>query len=350
MTDIVINYETVKYFTAEAVAQERVRQSLIATEEGWVGFYRRYAFNGLGIATIFAGFLGVTVLYAAHEVQGGRMTVGTFVLLNTYMLQIVRPVEMLGYAMQSLSQGLAYLDKTLELLRETTEPDARMVTVNPATGVGVQRVPIPRSGALRAQDAGEADRCPSASRATTLSEEGKRVPAGEVEFREVCLAYRSDRPILERVSFYVPSGTTLGIVGPSGAGKSTLVRLLVRLVDRIAGRYASMAPPLWSVRCWSCASASRSSPQDTVLFHDTIGYNIGFGKKGSTQADVIAAAKTAHLHDFIVNAARRLRHTGWGAGRQVVGRRAAACGYRPSGNQKAQHLRVRRGDQLTGFK
>jgi len=95
MTDIVLNYETVKYFTAESVAQERVRESLIATEEGRVGFCRRYAFNGRGIATIFAAFLAVTILYATHAVQGGRMTVGTIVLLNTYMLQIVRPVEML---------------------------------------------------------------------------------------------------------------------------------------------------------------------------------------------------------------------------------------------------------------
>src|SRR3979490_909785 len=122
MTDSILNYETVKYFTAESVVQERVSRALIQTEDGWVGFYRRYAYNGLGVATIFAGFLAVTILYAAHEVQAGRMTVGSFVLVNTYLLQVVRPVEMLGYAMQSLSQGMAFLAKMFEIFREKPEP------------------------------------------------------------------------------------------------------------------------------------------------------------------------------------------------------------------------------------
>src|SRR3984893_2940009 len=122
MTDSILNYETVKYFTAESVVQARVSRALTQTENGWVGFYRRYAYNGLGVATIFAGFLGVTILHAAHEVQGGRMTVGSFVLVNTYMLQVVRPVEMLGYAMQTLSQGMAFLGKMFEIFREKPEP------------------------------------------------------------------------------------------------------------------------------------------------------------------------------------------------------------------------------------
>src|SRR5882757_10824809 len=124
MTDSILNYETVKYFTAESVVQDRVGRALIQTEDGWVGFYRRYAYNGLGIATIFAGFLAVTIIHAAHEVQGGRMTVGSFVLVNTYMLQIVRPVEQLGYAMQMLSQGLAFLGKMFEIFREQPEAAA----------------------------------------------------------------------------------------------------------------------------------------------------------------------------------------------------------------------------------
>jgi ABC-type transport system involved in Fe-S cluster assembly fused permease/ATPase subunit len=258
MTDCILNYETVKYFTAESVVQDRVGRALIQTEDGWVGFYRRYAYNGLGIATIFAGFLAVTIIHAAHEVQGGRLSVGSFVLINTYMLQVVRPVEMLGYAMQSLSQGLAFLGKMFEILREKPEPVA---------GVGS----APLGG------------------------------AGRLEFAAVGVSYRPDRVILRDVSFSVPAGKTLAVVGGSGAGKSTLVRLLVRLIEPDAGRIlldgrSSGELPLAELR-----QAIAVVPQDTVLFNDTIGYNIAFGKAGSTRAEVEHAARLAHLHDFITS-------------------------------------------------
>ncbi len=123
ITDSLLNYETVKYFAAERSVEARVSGSLVRTEVEWVRFYRQFAINGLLIATIYGAFLGTTILYAAREVQGARISIGTFVLVNTYMLQIVRPVEMLGYAVQSLSQGLAYLDKMLELFRERAEED-----------------------------------------------------------------------------------------------------------------------------------------------------------------------------------------------------------------------------------
>src|SRR5258708_10272003 len=168
MTDSILNYETVKYFTAESVVQERVSRALTQTEDGWVGFYRRYAYNGLGVATIFAGFLAVTILYAANEVQGGRMTVGSFVLVNTYMLQVVRPVEVLGYAMQSLSQGLAFLGRMFAILREEPEPVAAVDSAPPGG-------------------------------------------AGRLEFTAVGVGYRPDRIILRDVSFSVPAGQTLAV-------------------------------------------------------------------------------------------------------------------------------------------
>jgi ABC-type transport system involved in Fe-S cluster assembly fused permease/ATPase subunit len=256
MTDSLLNYETVKYFTAEKVVQARVGRALVETEEGWVGFYRRYAYNGLGVATIFAGFLAVTVLYAAREVQAGRMTVGSFVLINTYMLQVVRPVEMLGYAIQSLSQGLAFLEKMIELFRE--KPEAQL-----------------------AEDA------------SVVSGPGR------LDFEGVSLSYRADRVILSDVSFSLPAGKTLGIVGGSGAGKSTLVRLLVRLVEPGAGRILLDGAPISELSLSKLRQAVAVVPQDTVLFNDTIGYNIAFGKAGSTQAEVEHAARLAHLHDFI---------------------------------------------------
>jgi ATP-binding cassette subfamily B protein len=258
MTDSILNYETVKYFTAESVVQERVSRALTQTEDGWVGFYRRYAYNGLGVATIFAGFLAVTIMYAAREVQGGRMTVGSFVLVNTYMLQVVRPVEMLGYAMQSLSQGLAFLGKMFEIFRE--RPESFAGTESASTG-----------------------------------------GPGRLDFQQVGVAYRSDRVILSDVTFAVPAGKTLGIVGGSGAGKSTLVRLLVRLIEADTGRILLDGVSIGDLPLSRLRQAIAVVPQDTVLFNDTIGYNIAFGKEGSTQAEVEHAARLAHLHDFITS-------------------------------------------------
>jgi ATP-binding cassette subfamily B protein len=217
MTDSILNYETVKYFTAESVIQERVSRALTQTENGWVGFYRRYAYNGLGVATIFAGFLGVTILYAAHEVQGGRMTVGSFVLVNTYMLQVVRPVEMLGYAMQSLSQGMAFLGKMFEIFREKPEPFA----------------------------AGDSSRDVSISGVSGGGGSGSTGGAGRLDFEAVGVSYRSDRVILKDVNFAVSAGKTLGVVGGSGAGKSTIVRLLVRLIDPDTGRIRLDGVSIW---------------------------------------------------------------------------------------------------------
>jgi len=260
MTDSILNYETVKYFTAESVVQARVSRALTQTENGWVGFYRRYAYNGLGVATIFAGFLGVTILHAAHEVQGGRMTVGSFVLVNTYMLQVVRPVEMLGYAMQTLSQGMAFLGKMFEIFREKAEAFSPG-DISPAGSDG----------------------------------------AGRLDFEGVGVSYRCDRVILQDVNFTVPSGKTLGVVGGSGAGKSTLVRLLARLIEPDTGRILLDGTAICDLPLATVRQAIAVVPQDTVLFNDTIGYNIAFGKAGSTQAEIEHAARLAHLHDFIMS-------------------------------------------------
>jgi ATP-binding cassette subfamily B protein len=258
ITDSILNYETVKYFTAEAVVQERVSRALVQTEDGWVGFFRRYAYNGLFIATIFAAFLAVTILYAAREVQASRMTIGSFVLVNTYMLQVVRPVEQLGYAMQMLSQGIAFLTKMFEIFRE--KPESTLET--------------------------------AAARAAG---------AGRLDFEAIGVAYRSDRVILKNVSFTLPAGKTLGVVGGSGAGKSTLVRLLVRLIEPDNGRILLDCASIGDLSLSELRRAIAVVPQDTVLFNDTIGYNIAFGKPGSTQAEVEHAARLAHLHDFIMS-------------------------------------------------
>lgn len=258
MTDGILNYETVKYFAAEALVQARVGEALSRTEAEWVGFYRRYAWNGLCVATIFGTFLAATVLYAAHEVEARRMTVGDFVLVNTYMLQVVQPVEMLGYAMQAFFQGIAMLEKMMALLRESPEPQYSR-----------DAAPVRGPGAL--------------------------------EFQCVSLSYRPGRSVLRDVSFRLPAGKTLGIVGASGSGKSTLVRLLVRLLEPDSGRILLDGVPVSELSLATLREAIAVVPQDTVLFDDTIAYNIAFGTPGAGSEEVERAAKLSHLHGFITS-------------------------------------------------
>ncbi|HXS91024.1 MAG TPA: ATP-binding cassette domain-containing protein [Steroidobacteraceae bacterium] len=258
MTDSILNYETVKYFAAERVVQEKVSRALRKTEREWVSFYRLYSMSGLAVATTYAAFLALTILYAVKQVQVGAMTIGGFVLVNTYMLQIIRPIEMLGYAVQGFSQGIAMLDSMLKLLQERPESDDAAATV-----------------------------------ATT--------GPGSLEFDSVSVSYRSDRTILDGVSFRIPAGKTLGIVGTSGAGKSTIVRLVTRLLEADSGRILLDGMPIAQMPLSAVRQAIAVVPQDTVLFNDTIGYNIAFGKEGCTQQEIEEAARLAHLHEFIVS-------------------------------------------------
>jgi ABC-type transport system involved in Fe-S cluster assembly fused permease/ATPase subunit len=258
MTDGILNYETVKYFVAEVVVQNRVGSALIQTEQQWIRFYRQFAVNGLCVATVYAAFLGLTILYAAREAQAGRISIGTFILINTYMLQIVRPIETLGLAVQSLSQGMAYLEKMLDLFHQKSEELARD-DAGPLTGPGA------------------------------------------LEFLNVGVSYRPDRTILEDVSFRIPAGETLGIVGHSGSGKSTIVRLVTRLLEPAGGQILLDGVPISQLPLARLRELIAVVPQDTVLFNDTIAYNIAFGKAGSTREEVEAAARLAHLHDFIMS-------------------------------------------------
>jgi ABC-type transport system involved in Fe-S cluster assembly fused permease/ATPase subunit len=257
MTDSILNYETVKYFAAETVVQRSVRGALVRTEAEWVRFSRQFAVNGLCVATLYTAFLGLTVLYAARETEAGRISIGTFVLMNTYVLQIVRPVEMLGSAVQALSHGMANLHKMLELFREKSEELAKGDSA-PLTGPGA------------------------------------------LQFSKVSVSYQSDRAILKEVSFRAPAGRTLGIVGHSGSGKSTIVRLLTRLIEPDSGTILLDGVPIPEVSLTRLRESIAVVPQDTILFNDTISYNIAFGKAGSTREEVEAAARLAHLHDFIM--------------------------------------------------
>jgi ATP-binding cassette subfamily B protein len=258
MTDSILNYETIKYFTAEPAVQARVSEALSRTEAEWAAFYRRYAWNGLRVATVFSLFLAATVLCAAREVEAGRMTVGDFVLINTYMLQVAAPVEMVGYAMQALSQGIAMLERMMALFRETPEPQYER-------------------------------------------DSARLIGPGALEFQGVSLCYRSGHSVLRDVSLDVPAGRTLGVVGASGSGKSTLVRLLVRLLEPDSGRILLDGTPISELSLATLRQAIAVVPQDTVLFDDSIAYNIAFGRSGASRQEVEHAAMLAHLHEFIMS-------------------------------------------------
>jgi ABC-type transport system involved in Fe-S cluster assembly fused permease/ATPase subunit len=258
MTDALLNVELVKYFAAEAIVQERVGRALSRTEAEWVSFYRQYAVNGVTVSTIFAAFLAVTTLYAVHEVEGARLTVGDFVLITSYMLQVIRPVEALGYAMQGFSQGAAMLDKMLALFHAKSEP----------------------------QQPGKA---------------GRLEGPGHLEFENVTLSYAPQRVALQGVSFKVPAGKTVGIVGASGSGKSTLVRLLARLLEPDTGRILLDGVPISALSLATLRQSIAVVPQDTVLFNDSVGDNIAFGKAGCTQEEIEQAASRAHLDELIAS-------------------------------------------------
>ncbi|MGH8149849.1 MAG: ABC transporter transmembrane domain-containing protein, partial [Steroidobacteraceae bacterium] len=256
ITDGILSAETVKLLGAELGVEERVRGALLDAEQQWVAFSRRFAGSGLGVAALFVAVLAITLSYAAHEAQRGQLTVGGFVLVSTYLLQLVRPVEMLGFALQGLSQGIGLLGMLVELLREPEERDAQGVD----------------------------------SAASASAESPPAVPgaAGEVEFSHVTFSYGGNRPVLDDVSFRVPAGRALGIVGASGSGKSTILRLLVRLLEPDTGVIRLDGISLAALPLSELRAAVAVVPQDAGLLNDTVGRNIALARPGCTSDEVEA--------------------------------------------------------------
>ncbi len=256
--DSLLNYETVKYFGNEAHEARRYDESLTRYERAYVRSETTLNMLNAGQAAIIAVGLTLVMLLAAQGVIGQTMTVGDFVLVNTYLIQLYMPLNILGFAYREIKQGLTDTEAMFELLDEAQEvadaPDAVPLAAGP--------------GALR--------------------------------FEDVRFGYRPDRVILKGVSFEVPPGKTMAIVGPTGAGKSTISRLLFRFYDVTGGRILVDGQDVRSLVQTSLRHAIGVVPQDTVLFNDTIRYNIAYGRPGATEEEVVEAAKLAQVHDFVM--------------------------------------------------
>jgi len=262
--DSLLNYETVKYFGNEWHEVSRYDAALARYERAAVRVQVSLNMLNIGQAVIIALGLTLIMLLAAREVRGGGMTVGQFVLVNTYLMQLYQPLGFLGVVYMTIKQGLVDMEQMFRLLDVEQE-----ITDRPG--------------------------------ATALAAHLSDGPAGEVRFEDVQFGYRADRLVLRGVNFTVPAGRKLAIVGPTGAGKSTISRLLFRFYDVTDGRITIDGEDIRDVAQQSLRAAIGVVPQDTVLFNDTIRYNIGYGRVGATQDEIERAAKLAQVHDFIVS-------------------------------------------------
>ena len=257
--DSLLNYETVKYFGNEAHEARRFDDALARYETAAVRTQVTLNLLNIGQAAIIAGGLALIMLMAARGVVAGQMTVGKFVLVNTYLMQLYQPLNFLGFVYASIKQGVVDMEQMFRLLAVDQEvadaPGAR-----PLAGVR----------------------------------------AGSVAFEDVRFGYGPDREVLHGVSFAVPPGGKLAIVGPTGAGKSTISRLLFRFYDVTGGRVLIDGQDVRALTQDSVRAAIGVVPQDTVLFNDTIRYNIAYGRIGATQAEVEGAARAAQVHDFVL--------------------------------------------------
>ena len=256
--DSLLNYETVKYFTNEQHELGRYNESLAEWEDAAVKSQTSLSALNVGQATIIA--IGVTsiMVLAANGVVVGTLTLGDLVLINAFLLQLFIPLNFLGIVYSQLKHSITDMQLMFDVLESTPEIEDR-------------------------EDAIELD-----------------VGSGEVRFDRVRFAYDAERPILHDISFVIPAGRKVAVVGPSGAGKSTLARLLFRFYDVDSGRILINGQDVRAVTQHSLRAAVGIVPQDTVLFNDTLEYNIGYARPGASQDEIEQAARSANIHDFIV--------------------------------------------------
>jgi ATP-binding cassette, subfamily B, heavy metal transporter len=257
--DSLLNYETVKYFGAEQREADRYDKSLVKFEAASIKTYTSLAILNTGQAIIFTLALTICMIMSARSVMDGTSTVGHFIMINALMLQLFIPMNFLGTIYREIRQSLTDIEKMMDVLGENPEiadkPDAKPLAVS----------------------------------------------GGTVRFENVAFNYDSERRILDGLTFEVPAGKMVAIVGPSGAGKSTISRILLRFYDVAGGRVTIDGQDIRDVTQASLRAAFGVVPQDTVLFNDTILYNVRYGRPDATEAEVFEAAQLAQIDGFIKN-------------------------------------------------
>lgn len=255
--DSLLNYETVKYFGNEAHEAQRFDESRRRYEEAAVQSKTSLSLLNIGQGAIIAiGLTGITIK-AGYEVAAGTMTIGDFVLVNTYLIQLYIPLNFLGFVYREIKQSLTDMEAMFELMHVYPDIEDK-----------------PGAKPLDVRD-------------------------GEIKFDNVRFSYDARRNILDNVSFVVPPGQTVAIVGASGAGKSTVSRILFRFYDIEGGSVRIDGQDISEVEQQSLRAAIGIVPQDTVMFNDSIFYNIAYGNPGASRAEIEEAARLAHIHEFI---------------------------------------------------
>ena len=257
--DSLLNYETVKYFGNETHEEERYDRSMQGYEDAAVKSRTSLSLVNVGQGGIIAVGLMVFMVLAGKDLAAGKATVGDFVMVNTYLIQLYLPLNFLGFVYREIKQSLTDMQQMFLLLDE----EAEIKDVAGAKNLVVEK--------------------------------------GAVRFDNVTFGYSTDRQILNGIRFDVPAGKTVALVGPSGAGKSTISRLLFRFYDIDDGAILIDDQDIRSVTQASLRQAIGIVPQDTVLFNDTIYYNIAYGKPGASQSQIEEAARLARIHDFVMS-------------------------------------------------
>ncbi len=255
--DSLLNYETVKYFSAEARETARYDRSMARYEKASVEAYVSLAVLNAGQAVIFTAGLTVTMVLCVYGIRAGTNTIGDFVMINAMMIQLYQPLNFMGMVYREIKQAVIDIEAMFTLL--SRDPEIKDKPGAP---------PL-------------------------------HVAAGAIRFEDVRFAYEPLRPILKGLSFEVPAGRTVAIVGPSGAGKSTVSRLLYRFYDVTGGRITIDGQDIRDIQQASLRDAIGMVPQDTVLFNDTVRYNIRYGRWDATDAEVEEAARLAQIDAFI---------------------------------------------------